>query len=99
MKSLEEVRKEVVAMCEGLTNEQGKQSMQEIIETIGLEEFKEDIIDMSMMMDEKAQVSTITNLLSGDFDAAAIAGMNAVFMGFVMGYRLGCSHTAERMDT
>lgn len=41
---------------------------------------------------------SMIGMLHGDMEAANAATGNAIFIAMLVGYRLGCSHTAERID-
>lgn len=97
METPNEARETVFQILNGLTGDDGMQSLDEIYEAFNLTEFSGDIEDTVNGLCEATNQNEVKALMQGDFNRMLTSRGDAIFVAMLIGYRLGCSHTAERV--
>lgn len=97
METADQAYQHVAEMLKANASEEGTSALDELIKLFNIGD-QEGVIKVvnGLVFAERRQ--TMVGMLHGDMDAAVDATGNAIFIAMLVGYRLGCSHTAERVS-
>lgn len=63
------------------------------------EEIAEELEEMAIILDQRSSEWTLMKLAEGNMEEASVTGAGSIGTAALIGYRLGCAHTAERVTT